>query len=412
MSHSGFRLPHILGDYELLTKIGEGGVGIVYRGRRMSDDRTVAVKVLWPDMATNEVLLRRFEQEFQTAAKLQHPAWVQALDFCGELPSPFLVMEFVDGRSLGELLERQRRLLEEDAVRLATQVCEGLHFLHQHSMVHRDVKPDNVLVTNSGEAKLTDLGLVKAVMTDQQLTRTGRGLGTPHFMAPEQFRNAKQVDARADVYSVGATLYMLVTGKLPFAGLSPLDCWTRKVKGELPPARSLAPSLSPQIDRLIGRAMAADPDERPSSCEEFAQELRDACPMATTPKGEGAKEPTLYLSYEDADGEPYCLKLQVEKVRTWVSTGRLSEASNLRASRTAGGTFEPLGQFPELRGLRLPPEKAPGEKRASKPKKKKSAKASAEAKPPTRSRGPWQTALMWLFVALATLVAGLMVFLW
>src|SRR5207248_10141075 len=135
------------------------------------------------------------------------------------------------------------RMHENDAIRLLAQVAQGLHKAHKLGMIHRDVKPDNILVTPDGQAKLADLGLVKEVDAELNLTKTGRGLGTPHFMAPEQFRNAKNADARCDIYSLGATLYMMVTGELPFKSCGPLDAWMKKVHDEITPPRKLVPIL-------------------------------------------------------------------------------------------------------------------------------------------------------------------------
>src|SRR5947209_12345455 len=147
-------------------------------------------------------------------------------------------MEFVEGESLGQRLEREGRMAEAEAIRLIAQVAQGLHRAHKQNLVHRDVKPDNILVRPDGVAKLADLGLVKETDADLNLTRTGRGLGTPHFMAPEQFRDAKNADPRCDVYSLGATLYMMVTGELPFRSVNgPLDAWMKKVQTDLEAAR-------------------------------------------------------------------------------------------------------------------------------------------------------------------------------
>ena len=152
-------------------------------------------------------------------------------------------------------------------------MAQGLHKAHKNGLIHRDVKPDNILVTADGQAKLADLGLVKEVETDLNLTRTGRGLGTPHFMAPEQFRNAKYVDIRSDIYSLAGTLYMILTGELPFRSNGPLDAWMKKVHNELTPPRKLAPELSERTDWAIRRAMNADADKRPCTCREFIEDL-------------------------------------------------------------------------------------------------------------------------------------------
>ena len=206
-----------LGCYDLLGKIAEGGMGAVYKGRHRDSGLLVAIKVIPADTTRSPLSLRRFEQEFKAASLIDHPNVVKALDYCGTGPTPFLVMEFVEGETLGQRVERDGPLSESEAVWIIGQVCEGLHRAHKQGLIHRDVKPDNIMTGPDGVVKLTDLGLVKDVEGEQNLTRTGRGLGTPHFMAPEQFRMAKNADVRCDVYSLGATLYMLVTGAVPFA---------------------------------------------------------------------------------------------------------------------------------------------------------------------------------------------------
>ena len=183
--------------------------------------------------------MKRFEQEYNAARQLDHPNIVRALELDNTGSTPYMVMEFVEGESLGSKLERDGKLPEADAKRLIIQVAQGLYKAHKERLVHRDVKPDNILITPDGRAKLADLGLVKEVETDLNLTRTGRGLGTPNFMAPEQFRNAKNADARCDIYSLGATLYMMVTGETPFKAYGPLDSYMRKIENDLTPPRQL-----------------------------------------------------------------------------------------------------------------------------------------------------------------------------
>src|SRR2546423_12082350 len=211
-----------IGSYDILSKIAEGGMGTVYKGRHQTTGQIVAIKIVPPSAARNPTLLKRFEREFAAARALDHPHIVKAIEFDGANATPFLVMEFVDGESLGQRIERDGRLPEDEALRLITQVSRGLYRAPRQGVIHRDVKPDNILVGRDGQAKLTDLGLVKDAAEDYNLTRTGRGLGTPHFMAPEQFKNAKNVDKRCDVYSLGATLYMMVTGQTPFGDCSAL----------------------------------------------------------------------------------------------------------------------------------------------------------------------------------------------
>src|SRR5262249_17763542 len=241
--------------------------------RRRATGEVVAIKVIAAGPARNPILLQRFEREFQAARLLEHPNVVRAIEYCSTGPHPFLVMEYVDGESVGQRLERSGAILEDESVRLIAQVCEGLQRAHKQGLVHRDVKPDNILVTKDGVAKLTDLGLVKDIEGDLNLTKTGRGLGTPHYMAPEQFRNAKTVDVRGDIYSLGATLYAMITGTVSFENATPLEGWMRKTRTEFPAPKDRTPAPSDRVDWAIRRAMSAEPDRRPTSCREFREDL-------------------------------------------------------------------------------------------------------------------------------------------
>lgn len=242
-----------IGNYDLVEKIAEGGMGTVYRGRNRTTSEIVAVKVVPQHLLSDPVVLKRFEQEYLVAKSIDHPNIVKALDFGREGETRYLVMEYVEGESLGQKIERDGRMGEAEAIRIISQVALGLQKAHRLGLIHRDVKPDNVLLTSDGQVKLTDLGLVKEVEADLNLTRTGRGLGTPHFMSPEQFRNAKKADVRCDIYSLGATLYMMVTGELPFKSNGPLDAWMKKINNEIAPPRTVIPTLSERIDWAIRR---------------------------------------------------------------------------------------------------------------------------------------------------------------
>jgi serine/threonine protein kinase len=342
-----------VGDYDLLEKIAEGGMGAIYRGRHRESGAIVAIKVMAPHLTKNPLLLKRFEQEFRAASRLDHPNIVRALDYSDNGNRPYLVMEFVEGESLGQKLEREGRMSEAEAIRLIAQVAQGLHRAHKQNLVHRDVKPDNILVTADGIAKLADLGLVKETETDLNLTRTGRGLGTPHFMAPEQFRNAKNADVRCDVYSLGATLYQMVTGELPFRSNGPLDAWMKKIQNDLVPPRQIVPELSERVDRAIRRAMSADPEKRPASCREFIEELtgKSTRRLPSVDGGTPQQELLWYLVYKDETGMPHTVKGTAAAIRRSFRDGLLGDASNVRASRSKAGPFEPLLGYPEFRDL-------------------------------------------------------------
>jgi serine/threonine protein kinase len=341
-----------VGNYDLLEKIAEGGMGAIYRGRHRDSGQIVAIKIMPPHMAANPVLLKRFEQEFRAASRLNHPNIVRALDYSDNGSTPYLVMEFVEGESLGQKLERDGRMSEAEAIRIIAQVAQGLHRAHKQNLVHRDVKPDNILIARDGVAKLADLGLVKETETDLNLTKTGRGLGTPHFMAPEQFRNAKNADIRCDIYSLGATLYQMVTGELPFRSSGPLDAWMKKIQNDLTPPRSLVPALSERLDWAILRAMSADPEKRPATCREFVEDLtghstrRSQSIDSATPLGE-----VWYLVYKDETGTTHTVKGSMSAIRRSLKDGLLGDANNVRASRSKAGPFESLRDHPEFRDM-------------------------------------------------------------
>jgi serine/threonine protein kinase len=345
-----------IGNYDLIEKVADGGMGSVYRAKHRETGQLVAIKIMPAHMAGNPVLLKRFEQEFRAASLLDHPNIVRALDYGGTGSAPYLVMEFVEGESLGQKIQRDGRMTETEAIRVIAQVAQGLHRAHKQGMIHRDVKPDNVIVTPDGVAKLADLGLVKEVEADSNLTRTGRGLGTPHFMAPEQFRNAKNADVRCDIYALGATLYMMVTGELPFRSTGPLDAWMKKINNKLTPPREVVPELTERVDRAIRRAMSADPDKRPTTCREFVEDLTGhSTRRITSAENSGQVTDLWYLVYKDELSSTHTVKGTTSAVRRSLKEGLLGDASNVRASKLKTGPFDPVRSFPEFRDLVVAP---------------------------------------------------------
>jgi serine/threonine protein kinase len=366
-----------IGNYDLVEKIAEGGMGTVYRGRNRLTGEIVAVKVVPPHLLSNAVVLKRFEQEYQVARSIEHPNIVKALDFGREGDTRYLVMEYVEGESLGQKIERDGRMPEDEAVRIISLVAKGLQRAHIQGIVHRDVKPDNVLLMLDGQVKLTDLGLVKEVEADLNLTRTGRGLGTPHFMSPEQFRNAKKADARCDIYSLGATLYMMVTGELPFKSNGPLDAWMKKINNEIVAPRKVNPALSERIDWAIRRAMSPDPIHRPDSCKEFIEDLTGQSTKVLSTTAEGLEVGTQYwyMIYTDDEGVVHTVKGSVKSIRKSFREGLLGDAENVRVAFMKAGPFQPLRSFPEFRDLVIQPASIPvpvPERVDTKPKKSES----------------------------------------
>jgi serine/threonine protein kinase len=427
-----------VGNYDLIEKVAEGGMGTVYRGRHRETGQIVAVKVVAPHLVGNQVLLKRFEQEYNAARQLDHPNIVRALEFDNTSSTPYMVMEFVEGESLGQKLERDGKLPEAEAKRLIIQVAQGLYKAHRARLIHRDVKPDNILITRDGQAKLADLGLVKEVEADLNLTRTGRGLGTPNFMAPEQFRNAKNADQRCDIYSLGATLYMMVTGEVPFKSQGPLDSYMKKIENDLPAPRDIVPELSERMDWAIQRAMSADPETRPASCREFVEDLtgRSTRKVSVQEKADSGLQEIWYLVYEDDEGITHTVKGTIPRIRRSLKEGLLGDASNVRACRTKDGDFEPLRSFPEFRDLIIAPAAlvassagptAPAIAIASANRRAQDAASQSEAPAvsqraavhipmmnqaatSTRPHSLWVEGLLLFFVTLAAAVAGYFLF--
>jgi serine/threonine protein kinase len=268
-----------IGDYDLLEKIADGGMSTVYKGRRQATGQIVAIKVVTAKVAENAVLRQRFRQEFQAARDLEHEHLVRGLEFGEQDGTPFMVMEFVDGPDLSRLVEKHGRLCEADAVRIITQVGRALGQAHARGLIHRDVKPENILLDSDGQAKLTDLGLVKNLEMDLGLTRLRAGMGTLNFMAPEQFDDAKHATARCDVYSLAATLYFAVTGELPFTGRSDLQILKKKLLRDVPAPRRLAPGLSEAVEQAILQGLEPQPEQRPQTCARFLEELSAPIPV-------------------------------------------------------------------------------------------------------------------------------------
>jgi serine/threonine-protein kinase len=281
-------------------------------------DRPVALKVLSPDLATKTEFVRRFHRETQLTRKLPHPNLVRGLDVGYDAASGkhYLVLEYVAGPSAQHLVAARRVLPTPVVVRIGIDVCRGLAFLHRNRYLHRDVKPENILLTPDGAAKLCDLGLAKRLDTDADLTAVPHGVGTPYYMPYEQSLNASLVDERGDVFALGATLYHLATGHLPFAGDTPEEISRNKVADRVRCAS--AHGVPAAFGRIVGKALALDPRARYQSAEAFLAALVesglgagpvDPAVYATAPTG--APPPT-HPTRPDLGGEPTAARTPAE----------------------------------------------------------------------------------------------------
>jgi predicted Ser/Thr protein kinase len=274
----------IAGRYELEELVGSGGMSSVYKAHDRLLERSVALKILHEQYTRDEDYVERFRREARSVAQLTHPNIVTVIDRGEQDGRQFIVFEYVDGENLKELLDREGRLTPRGAIELALQVARGLDFAHSQGLVHRDVKPQNVLLDGDGRAKVTDFGIARSLQVDG-MTITGTVMGTSNYIAPEQARG-QPVDEQTDVYSLGCVIYELLAGEVPYDGDNFVSVAMRHVNDPVPSIRELRPDVPPRLDEAIQRAMAKQHLDRFDSMAEFAAEL-EACRVELD-GGEGA----------------------------------------------------------------------------------------------------------------------------
>ncbi len=269
------RKPVGLSSYQIIEPVGQGSMGMVYKAKQLSMDRIVALKILQPQLAQNKEFIDRFHREARIAARLSHNNIVQAIDSGEFAGHHYFVMEFVDGTTIKEELESGRVFSEQEALRIVYQIAEALDHAHQRGLIHRDVKPENIMLTRDGTAKLADLGLAR-LTADEQLAESERGMamGTPYYIAPEQVRGEVDVDIRADIYSLGATLYHMVTGRVPYTGSNVIEVMQKHLRGRLVPPDHLNTSLSGGLGEVVETMMARDRDQRYASPKDLLIDLK------------------------------------------------------------------------------------------------------------------------------------------
>jgi serine/threonine-protein kinase len=276
------------GRYHAVRELGRGSMGVVYEGFDPVIGRRVAIKTMLTEGLTSqefEEYRARFQREAQAAGVLSHPNIVNVFDYGEDSGILYLIMEYLEGKSLEKLVEGQNILPIETIIPLCGQVCNALDHAHQHGIVHRDIKPANIMVLGNGLVKVTDFGIAK--MVSLGMTQTGQVLGTPNYMSPEQVKG-RQIDGRSDIFSLGIILYDLVTGEMPFAGQN-ITTVIYKIINENPvPPRELDASIHPGLSYVICKALAKSPDERYQTCRELADDLKNfrslggpAAPSAT-----------------------------------------------------------------------------------------------------------------------------------
>lgn len=426
-------VPAQIGPYRILRLLGQGGMGAVYLGFDGKENRQVAVKVLSAEQAPKQNILRRFHMEGQHGAMLVHPNIVRSLDM-GQDPDTdlhYIVLEYVDGPSAHELLDRAGKLQVGDAVHIILDIARALEHAHKNRIIHRDIKPGNILLASSGLAKLSDLGLAKRQGDTANLTHVSQGIGTPYYMPYEQAMNAKTADERSDIYALGATLYHLLTGAVPFNGDSSVEIVANKDRGVYPPARSLNADVPEILDDILARMLARHPHDRYQTVSEVIVDLERSQLSAPLPsfvnvdsalldpvvvkrltapiemtlpdmrvkqalEEKKAKEAEIWhLRYRNPRGVSCKSKTNFADIVARLKTGALTAAAE--ASRSPQGKFKPLSQWPEFQ-----PAVAAGN--GKKPAKRKPAPIAEPARPaPAR----WQFyAIGGLGAAVVTLIVA------
>jgi len=264
-----------VGSYELLAKLGQGGMGAVYKATDTRSGASVAIKILPRSKAQDREFLRRFEDEFRSTFELDHPNIVKALDIGEADGYHYFAMEYIDGADVYELLETRGRLEEADALSITIQVVQAMDYAQGERLLHRDIKPDNILVDADGFAKLADFGLAKDyVFKDfRRITVDGSAIGTPMYISPEQARGGQEIDIRSDIYSLGATLYEMVTGKPPFEGETPAEVLMKHMNEEIISPRDIDRTLSDGLCQIIEKMMAKVRDDRYQTPKELLRDL-------------------------------------------------------------------------------------------------------------------------------------------
>jgi serine/threonine protein kinase len=269
--------PRVVAGYRLLRRIGEGGMSTVYLSYDVPGRRAVAVKLLADHLAGQAEFVNRFYREAHLSQKLHHPTIVQGLaqGFDPAAGKHYLVLEFIDGPSAHAALTRMGKLPVGMAVRIGIDIARALEFLHAKNYVHRDVKPDNILLHPDGMAKLADLGLTKRLSDESHLTSVNQGVGTTYYMPYEQAVNATLVDGRSDVFALGATLYHLLTGQVPFPGSTHEEVIREKEHDLFRPLRAACPGAPEELETIIAKTLARNPRERFQTAAELADALED-----------------------------------------------------------------------------------------------------------------------------------------
>lgn len=264
----------VIGTYKIQSKIGEGGMGAVYKGVDTMLDREVAIKALKPELASQTAIVDRFRSEAVTLAKLNHPNIATLYSLLREGDELYMVLEYVRGQSLDEILMRRGALPADEVIPVFCQILDGINHAHEYGIIHRDIKPANMMLTENGNLKVLDFGIAR-LLGSNRMTRAGNIIGTLEYMAPEQVRGL-ETDARSDTYSLGMMLYEVLTGRTPFDTDNEFELMKLQTESMPPSPRSINPTISEEVEAAIFRAIQKDPVHRFQTAGDFREALLDA----------------------------------------------------------------------------------------------------------------------------------------
>lgn len=451
-----------LGDFKLLKKLGQGGMGEVFLASQLSLDRNVALKILSKDMAKKPGFVERFVREARAMARIDHPNAVKVYAADTDKGYNYVAIEFIDGQSMQDWMDQKGKLEIGDAVHVVLCCADALAHAHELNIVHRDIKPDNILVTKKGAVKVADFGLAKALDDeDMSMTQSGTGLGTPLYMPPEQARDAKNVDLRTDIYALGVTLYYFLTGKLPFEGETVIKLVMSKEKGQYAPVRKHNPQVPEKLELIVDKMIQKDKNHRYANCADLMADLdklgletpilsfaegaesgagsragrgrqrtmvggggtTSAGPSipqfrtsaddaaAAQAKASAADAATWYVRYTNAKGETTVKEMSTRQVQQGIASEVFGVKSQAQ-KKDSGGGFLPLAAYPEFQPLMKKRLVKTQDEVRKESLKDQFAKIDKEEK----SRKRWHRVKLWfenvvgglgLIVYLALIVAGL-----
>lgn len=324
------------GRYQIIERVGGGGMALVYKAQDILLNRNVAIKVLRQQFVNDEEFIRRFRREAQSAASLSHPNIVSVYDVGQEEDVHYIVMEYIEGQNLNEIIKERAPLQVDEAVRVASQIADALDHAHQNQIIHRDIKPHNILIGRNGRVKVTDFGIARAV-TSTTITQTGSVVGSVHYFSPEHAKGVVTGE-KSDIYSLGIVLYQMLTGRLPFLGESPISVALKHLQEHFDEPRTVNPMIPQSVENIILKSMRKNPAERYQSAKEMLHDL-ETCLLP-----ERKSESKLaFIDDEDEDSTRI-----IPAIRPSHSSSPASGSSKL--TRDAGGSSDPQWKEPKKKG--------------------------------------------------------------